>query len=145
MLRLLGQKSICIKIIVDDHFIRVSFERKLEKEEINREMSKLPNLGGESAIDVKVEERLEESLIQDDYKKLKHENECYLQQLHVLRLKLEASEALNKELQERNEALEQSADQHATKINKMFAERKEKYKNYNCSISDYLMMDLVNF
>ncbi|XP_011259182.1 protein Spindly-like [Camponotus floridanus] len=91
-------------------------------------MSKLPNLGGESAIDVKVKECLEESLIQDDYKKLKHENECYLQQLHVLRLKLEASEALNKELQERNEALEQSADQHATKINQMFAERKEKYR-----------------
>lgn len=89
-------------------------------------MSKLPNLPGKSAIDVKVEEHLEESLIQDDYKKLKHENECYRQQLHVLRLKLEASEALNKELQERNEALEQSVNQHAMKINKIFAEWKEK-------------------
>lgn len=121
--------------------IRLLFERKLEEEEIYPEMSKLPNLCGESTNDTKIEEHLEESFIQDDYKKLKHEIECYRQQLHVLRLKLEASEALNKELQERNEALEQSVDQHATKIDKMFAEKKEKYKNYSCFISDYLMIN----
>lgn len=123
------------KKIIDNRFIRVLLERKLEEGEIHPEMSEMPNLCGESANDTKIEERPEESFIQDDYKKLKHENECHRQQLHVLRLKLEASEALSKELQERNETLEQLLDQRATKIDKMFAERKEKYKNYSCFLS----------
>lgn len=75
----------------------------------------------------KNEEYLEESsIIQDDYKKLKQENECYQQELHVLRLKLKAGEALEKELQEANESLEQSLAQCTTKAEKVLAEKEEK-------------------
>lgn len=110
-------------------------EIHIEEEEIYREMFKLPDLYDESSNDTRIEDYLEESSIQDNYKKLKHEYECYQQEMHVLRLKLEASEALNKELQETNETLEQSIDQYRMKMDKMFAENKEKYKKYNCSIN----------
>lgn len=72
------------------------------------------------------EEQLEKSsLDQDDYKKLKQENENYRQELHVLRLKLETSNALEKELLEINEGLERSHAQHTTKTAKMLAEKDE--------------------
>lgn len=75
----------------------------------------------------KNEEYLEEnSIVQDDYKKLKQENECYQQEIYVLRLKLKAREVLEKELQETNEALEQSLAQCTTKAEKILAEREEK-------------------
>ncbi|EZA60955.1 hypothetical protein X777_08167 [Ooceraea biroi] len=93
---------------------------------------------GSANDDTGLEQQLEESLIvQDDYKKLKQENECYRQQLHVLRLKLAASNALEKELQESNEGLERSLAQCTAKAEEMFSEKegrykikKEEYENY---------------
>ncbi|XP_014479562.1 PREDICTED: protein Spindly-like isoform X2 [Dinoponera quadriceps] len=83
----------------------------------------------ENMTDKKNEECLEESsIVQDDYKKLKQENECYRQELYVLRLRLKASEALEKELQEANEALEQSLEQCTMKAEKVLVEREEKYR-----------------
>ncbi|KAL6439517.1 hypothetical protein ACFW04_003966 [Cataglyphis niger] len=101
-------------------------------------MSKLPDLYDESANDTRIEDYLDESSIQDNYKKLKHEYECYRQEMHVLRLKLEASEALNKELQETNEILEQSVDQYRMKMDRMFAENKEKYRAEREEYENYI-------
>lgn len=88
----------------------------------------MSKLCGENVTDnTKNEEYLEESsIVQDDYKKLKQENECYRQELYVLRLKLKAIEAVGKELQEANEALEQSLEQSTTKTEKVLTEREEK-------------------
>lgn len=87
----------------------------------------LSEMCDETANNTKTEKYLEEnSTVQDDYKKLKQENECYRQELYVLRLKLQASDALGKELQEANDALEQSLAQSATKAEKVHAEREEK-------------------
>ncbi|XP_032674380.1 protein Spindly-like [Odontomachus brunneus] len=97
----------------------------------------------------KNEEYLEEnSMVQDDYKKLKQENECYQQELYVLRLKLKAKEALEKELQETNETLEQSLAQCTTKAEKVLVEREEKYKiernEYENHIVDLETKDIKN-
>ncbi|XP_072765403.1 uncharacterized protein Spindly [Anoplolepis gracilipes] len=98
----------------------------------------MSDLYDESVNDTKFEEYLEESSIQDDYKKLKHENECYRQELHVLRLKLETCAALNKELQETNETLEQSVVEYRTKLDKMFVERKERYRAEKEEYENYI-------
>jgi len=67
--------------------------------------------------DTKFEEHLEESLIsQNDYKKLKQENENYRQELHVLRLKLETSDAVAKDLQESYEILEKKFERYMTAV-----------------------------
>lgn len=88
----------------------------------------MSELYGESANDTKIEEYLEESLIsQDDYKKLKQENECYRQELYVLRLKLEASDAIKRDLQESNEALEEKFTQYMTMVEATRASTAEKY------------------
>jgi len=64
------------------------------------------------ANDTKIEEHVDESSInQDDYKKLKLENEEYRQELHVLRLKLEARDAFIKDLQDSHETLETNLKQ----------------------------------
>lgn len=67
----------------------------------------------------------ESSLDQDDCKKLKQENENYRQELHVLRLKLETSNELEKELLEINEGLERSLAQCTAKTAKILAEKDE--------------------
>lgn len=72
-----------------------------------------------NANDTKIE-NLEESLIsQDDYKKLKQENEDYRQELHVLRLKLETSDAVAKDLQESYEILEKKFERYMTSVEDM--------------------------
>lgn len=76
--------------------------------------------------DTKIEEYLEDSTVQDDYKKLKQENESYRQQLHVLRRKLQTSDALEKEFQDANEALENLLAQSTAKTEEMLAEREER-------------------
>lgn len=99
---------------------------KEEKEEL-RKMSEPSELYGESANNMKIEEHLEEtSISQDDYKKLKEENECYRQKLYVLRLKLETGDALKRDLQECNEILERQLAQCATKLEATHAQKEEK-------------------
>ncbi|EFN79579.1 hypothetical protein EAI_01278 [Harpegnathos saltator] len=88
----------------------------------------------------KDEEYLDESsIVQDDYKKLKQENECYRQELYVLRFKLKASEALEEELQEANEALEQSLAQCTTKAEKASLEREEKYRTKRAEYENHIV------
>lgn len=62
--------------------------------------NKLPNWCAKSVNDANIQENLKENSIQDDYKKLTRENECYRKELHVLRHKLEASKALNETLEQ---------------------------------------------
>lgn len=60
----------------------------------------MSELYGESTNDTKIEENLEESLInQDDYKKLKQENECFRQEVYSLRFKLKVSDEVTKDLE----------------------------------------------
>lgn len=89
-------------------------------------MSESLELYDEHRDDTKIEEHFESSIVQDDYKKLKQENEHYKQELYVLRLKLDASNALEKELQEANEALEQSLARYTAKSEKMLSEKNER-------------------
>lgn len=87
----------------------------------------MSELYGESANDTKIEEHLEESSIsQDDCKKLKQENENYRQELHVLRLKLETSEALVKDLQHSGEILEMNFKERARVAVASSSEKEEK-------------------
>jgi len=90
-------------------------------------MSELLKLSDEITNSIRIEEQLEgSSIIQDDYEKLKQENEYYQQEIYVLRLKLETSNAFVKELQENNEALEQSFAQHTAKQKEVFSVQEEK-------------------
>lgn len=57
-------------------------------------------------------------LSKQDDEKLKEENEHYRQELHVLRLALQTSEAVNRDLQESNNALEQKVQQYMTMVDK---------------------------
>ncbi|XP_071561537.1 uncharacterized protein Spindly [Temnothorax nylanderi] len=98
-------------------------------------MAEMSELYGESANDTKIEEHLEESLIsQDDYKKLKQENESYRQELHVLRMKLEASDAVRRDLEESNEALEKKFTRYMTMVD---ATRKETIEKYTAAKQEY--------
>jgi len=90
-------------------------------------MSGLFELSSETANSARIEEQLDgSSIVQDDYEKLKQENESYQQEVYVLRLKLEASNAFVKELQESNEGLEQSFAQHTAKQKEIFSVKEEK-------------------
>ncbi|KAL6260415.1 hypothetical protein P5V15_007941 [Pogonomyrmex californicus] len=104
-------------------------------------MSELTELYDKSTNDTKMEEHLEESSIsQDDYKKLKQENECYRQELYVLRLKLEAGEAVRRDLQESVESAESQLNQYIAKTESMLAQKEEKHraekKEYENHIAD---------
>lgn len=76
-----------------------------------------------------IEEHLEESVIsQDDYKKMKQENENYRQELHVLRLKLETSDAIVRDLQDSGETLENNFKEYVRQAIVSSSEKEEKYK-----------------
>ncbi|XP_011648277.1 protein Spindly-like [Pogonomyrmex barbatus] len=101
----------------------------------------MSELYDKSTNDTKMEEHLEESSIsQDDYKKLKQENECYRQELYVLRLKLEAGEAVRRDLQESVETAESQLSQYIAKTESMLAQKEEKHraekKEYENHIAD---------
>ncbi|KAK2584254.1 hypothetical protein KPH14_006665 [Odynerus spinipes] len=61
-----------------------------------------------------------------DYRKLHFQNETYQQELHNLRLKLIHNEAMQRELQEANDLLEQSLTKEKEKAEKKLQEIKEK-------------------
>lgn len=74
-----------------------------------------------------IEEHLEESVIsQDDYKKMKQENENYRQELHVLRLKLETSDAIVRDLQDSGETLENNFKEYVRQAIVSSSEKEEK-------------------
>ncbi|KYN00058.1 PREDICTED: protein Spindly-like [Cyphomyrmex costatus] len=89
----------------------------------------MSELYGESVNGTKIEEHLEESIVsQDDYKKIKQENENFRQELHVLRLKLETSDAFIRDLQDSEEILENNLKEYVRQTTVSSAEEKEKYK-----------------
>jgi len=85
----------------------------------------MSKLNDESANDTKIEEHVDESSINYDYKKLKLENEEYRQELHVLRLKLEARDAFIKDLQDSHETLETNLKQYVETIMASSSEKEE--------------------
>ncbi|KYN34315.1 hypothetical protein ALC56_11422 [Trachymyrmex septentrionalis] len=89
----------------------------------------MSELYGESVNNTKIEEHLEKSMIsQDDYKKMKQENEDYRQELYVLRLKLETSDAIVRDLQDSGETLENNFKEYVRQATVLSSEKKEKYK-----------------
>jgi len=98
-----------------------------EENETPRKRSEMSKLNDESAIDTKIEEHVDESLIsQDDYKKLKLENEEYRQELHVLRLKLESCDAFVKDLQDSHDTLETNLQRYVETTIASSSEKEEK-------------------
>ncbi|XP_018349262.1 PREDICTED: uncharacterized protein LOC108752726 [Trachymyrmex septentrionalis] len=87
----------------------------------------MSELYGESVNNTKIEEHLEKSMIsQDDYKKMKQENEDYRQELYVLRLKLETSDAIVRDLQDSGETLENNFKEYVRQATVLSSEKKEK-------------------
>jgi len=63
---------------------------------------------------------------QDDYKKMKQENEDYRQELYVLRLKLETSDAIVRDLQDSGETLENNFKEYVRQATVLSSDKKEK-------------------
>ncbi|KAL0103024.1 hypothetical protein PUN28_018374 [Cardiocondyla obscurior] len=109
-------------------------------------MAETSELYGENANDTKGEESQDSSINPDEYKRLKQENEYYRQELHVLRLKVQASDAVTRDLQDSNEALEKKFEEyvkiavatHATTIDKHRADRAE-YENQIANLKSNLV------
>ncbi|XP_025986220.2 protein Spindly [Solenopsis invicta] len=103
-----------------------------------REMSNTSELNCESTNDTKIEEALEKnSIMDDDYKRLKQENENLRQELHNLRRKLETNEAFQKDLVESYENADIKFKKHAERVEheresreEMFRIEKRKYKDH---------------
>lgn len=89
-------------------------------------MSETSELYGESANNTKIEEAPEKSSIsEDDYKRLKQENENYRQELYDFRRKLEAREAFQKDIQESYENIDISFKEYIRKIDDEREKREE--------------------